>query len=135
MWGNPSWKNSLKLICIFWHHMNNLPQNCLDSKGDNDKTNTSIMSASIKFIYSSKRFDGQSMEWKIKNIYLHCLDFIVCHIITTNQIMRLVLVSVLLLLWTALFVGTIANRYLVEKKLCIVDCSAEGTVTFYIIFH
>ena len=42
--------------------MNNLPQNCLDSKGDNNKTNTSIMSASIKFIYSSKRFDGQSME-------------------------------------------------------------------------
>ena len=44
----------------------------------NNKTNTSIILASIKFIYSSKRFDGQSMWFKIKNICLTCLDFSVC---------------------------------------------------------
>ena len=51
------------------------------------KRNTSIILASIKFIYSSERFDGQLMRWKKQNICLRCLNFSVCLIISTNQVM------------------------------------------------
>ena len=39
------------------------------------KINKSVVLASIKFIYSSKRFDGQLMWCRKQNICLHCLGF------------------------------------------------------------
>ena len=39
------------------------------------KTNTSIILASIKFIYSRKRSELQLIWWKKRNICLRCLDF------------------------------------------------------------
>ena len=42
------------------------------------KTNVSTVLASINFIYSSKRFDGQLTWWRKQHIWLRCLDFIVC---------------------------------------------------------
>ena len=35
------------------------------------KTNKSVILASINFIYSSKRFDGQLMWWKKQYIFLY----------------------------------------------------------------
>ena len=52
------------------------------------KTNESITLASINFINSSKRFDGQLMWLRKHYICLRCLDFSVCLIKSMNQIMR-----------------------------------------------
>ena len=58
-----------------------------DGRYDN-RTNISIISASITFICSSRRFDGQLMWFKYQNICLRCLGFI----ISTNQISKSCLV-------------------------------------------
>ena len=79
-----SWKNSLKLIHVFWHYIKNLPRNSLDDRYDN-KTNTSTTLVSIKFTYASKSFNGQLMWYKIINKCLSCLDFSLC-LISTSQI-------------------------------------------------
>ena len=52
----------------------------------NSKTNKSIILASINFIYSSKRFDGQLMWWRKQYICLRCLDFSVRLIISANEV-------------------------------------------------
>ena len=45
------------------------------------------MLASIKFIYSSKHFDGQLMWYKIEKICLTCVYFSVYLIISMSQVM------------------------------------------------
>ena len=45
----------------------------------------SIILVSIKFIYSSKHFDGQLMWYKIEKICLPCVHFRVCFITSVNQ--------------------------------------------------
>ena len=52
------------------------------------KTNKIIILASITFIYSSKRFDGQLMWLRKHYICLRCIDFSAFLIISMSQIMR-----------------------------------------------
>ena len=63
---------------------------------DDNKTNISkeaivcilsIISASIKFIYSSKYFDRRSMWYKIEKICLPCVHFRICLVISLSQVM------------------------------------------------
>ena len=63
---------------------------------DDNKTNISeetlvyilsIISASIKFIYSSKYFDRQSMWYKIEKICLPCVHFNIYIVISLSQVM------------------------------------------------
>ena len=55
-----------------------------------NKPNTSMILPSIKFIYSTKDFDGKlKCDVRLKtSSFLHCLDFSVCLIISMNQITR-----------------------------------------------
>ena len=46
-----------------------------------------IISASIKFIYSSKYFDKESMWYKIEKICLPCVHFSICLVISLSQVM------------------------------------------------
>ena len=84
----------------------------------------SVILASIKFIYSSKRFDGQLMWWRKQHICLRCLDFSFCHIISAKHIMRSCLkVSMYynflsFLLWlTVLFASTFVTYILLKPLL------------------
>ena len=47
----------------------------------------SIISASIKFIYSSKYFNRRSMWYKIEKICLPCVHFTICLVISLSQVM------------------------------------------------
>ena len=92
------------------------------------------MLPSIKFIYSSKHFDGQLMWYKIEKICLPCVHFSVCLIVSMNQVMGgLGLMCKFIsfeficffLLWTTLFTGIISNMYLAEKILSIANWPIE----------
>ena len=48
----------------------------------------SIISVSIKFIYSSKYFDKQSMWYKIEKISLPCVHFSICLAKSLSQVMQ-----------------------------------------------
>ena len=79
----------------------------------NSKTNVSIILASIKFIYSSKRFVRQLMWRMEQNICLRCLDFSVYLVISINQIMR------------SLFFGPTVSLTVIVKKTAFHACQTK----------